>query len=204
MKKKATHYLAPRSAGGRGFCGVQGNRTTRINHKVTCGNCLKLMRFHGHEALPEDYDGPEIKKPGRRMTLRQQVALLEANGKELVRENERLSSEATASEMMADKWRSHAEAIQQLAAEGKDPLTGEEAEFWLVWEVEYDRNPTYKHDSRWEAQREAERLSCKFPGVKFYILPAFDYAICEVSPVTWKRKSSEKAPEFDHDEDVPF
>jgi hypothetical protein len=60
------------------------------------------------------------------------------------------------------------------------------AAFWLVWRDGYNSTPHYKHDEMASAKREAERLAGASPGERFYVLPAYDYAIADVLPVAWK------------------
>lgn len=193
MKKKAMHY---RHAAGVGICGKRllDGYVTRNKRKVTCGNCLRVMRRRGHfeeDVLHIKTERAEYEL--KSLLRKQRISELEA-------EVANLKAEAEASETMAEKWRIHAEHIQNLAAEGKDPLTGEEPEFWLVWDVRNNAKYAWAYSQK-DARLAAEEAAISSTGNRFFVLPAFDYAICEVSPVAWKRKSAEKA---DDEQEFPF
>ena len=77
------------------------------------------------------------------------------------------------------------------------------AAFCLVWRNGgYNSTPHYQHPIKEDAQREAERLAAANPGVAFYVLPAFDYAIARVNPTAWA--TGDSAKDSDAAEEVPF
>lgn len=43
--------------------------------------------------------------------------------------------------------------------------------FWMVWNPDGE-SPMYKHDSEFDAKKEAERLAVCVPNGKFYVLEA--------------------------------
>ena len=68
--------------------------------------------------------------------------------------------------------------------------------FWMVW-IEGGPAPTFKHDSREGANREAERLALAMPSATYHVLEAV--AACKKSTVQWS-----EAEEDYQGSDVPF
>lgn len=54
--------------------------------------------------------------------------------------------------------------------------------FWLVW-CENGDSPIYKHTTEKSAEKEAERLACKFTGTAFVVLEA--KASCKKTVIEW-------------------
>ena len=64
-----------------------------------------------------------------------------------------------------------------------------EDKFWLVWSEDrrgYNTTPTLKHPTYDEAMTEAQRLSTKNIGIKFYVACVSEYAVSEAKTATKK------------------
>lgn len=66
--------------------------------------------------------------------------------------------------------------------------------FWLVWRdggkhssrARFETSiPEVRHAEVASANAEAERLARANPGVRFYVVPARDYAVAAIMPVAW-------------------
>jgi hypothetical protein len=66
--------------------------------------------------------------------------------------------------------------------------------FWLVWRdggkhssrARFETSiPEVRHAEVASANDEAERLARANPGVRFYVIPARDYAVAAILPVAW-------------------
>jgi hypothetical protein len=177
------------------------------------------MLLHGHvkeETKPPRGFGKAQKSRRReepqttisRLTMELELAKLHAKGMEAKVESLIGSvAEATAkqieAERDAEKWREWSDNLQSLAAEGKDPLTGAAPQLWIVWRSPSKGNADWfaKAESKVQAVEIAEQAAASTIGCRYYILPAFTYAICEVSPVTWK--TAGKAAQ-EEDSEIPF
>jgi len=90
-----------------------------------------------------------------------------------------------------------------MAQKTKPKKRAPKAAFWLVWRASTDWRltvPRYQHATEEEARKEAERLARNTPGERFYVLPAQDFAIAEISPVKWDKATEAIAAETE----IPF
>ena len=55
--------------------------------------------------------------------------------------------------------------------------------FWLVWSPEGKTMPTFRHQSEFAAQTEAERLARWNPGKQFFVVEAKSVSRIEPKPV---------------------
>ena len=181
MAEKTWHY---RVGSGWAKCGAHVSRPTSVlaltrdQSKVTCRNCI---RGKGVQPMmnPLLYDDP---RSATKAELRLHIVGLEAKIESLTESYGNADAEAK-------RWREHAEHIQSLAAEGKDPLSGEEPEFWMVVVIgDGEEPPRDRYLSREIAVSRAEEGAKELVGNRVYILPAFEYCISEVLPVAWPRR----------------
>lgn len=78
----------------------------------------------------------------------------------------------------------------------------ENLEFWLVWNPDGHRPPSYQHTSHKSAAVEAERLAACSPGSSFYVLHAVEMRRTADAPV--EALTLLKRPEPDPEDDIPF
>lgn len=78
-------------------------------------------------------------------------------------------------------------------------------EFWMVWNPDSSRPPTFQHTSAPSAANEAERLAAANPGQSFYVLHAIEMRRTADAPV--EAMNLLKRPEPDpikFDDGIPF
>lgn len=85
-------------------------------------------------------------------------------------------------------------------------MTENVEKFWMVWNPN-GRAPTYRHDSKESATREAERLARANPEQTFIVLKAVGGFICRIQEPTEIKLTAATtypAPPSDHSSDYPW
>lgn len=88
-------------------------------------------------------------------------------------------------------------------------MSDELCTFWLVWRLN-GGSPTYNHNSRESADKEAKRLSQQNPGEVFVVLKSATAFHCEVKPASKFKMIAPAKDEprrymwDDPDDEVPF
>lgn len=63
-------------------------------------------------------------------------------------------------------WRARKEKQEKTIVDNTQPNS---PTFWIVWNPEYWKVPSFRHMTRWSAEDEAKRLAGSHPGQEFYV-----------------------------------